>query len=247
MEFVHIPAGPFVYGPEECYERLEHCRSLRDRQIVELEAFSIAKFPVINRDWQAFIEGSGYSWAGEWYRVVKGWRGRLVRAYAPTGSYPTGHDLYPIVDVTQHDAYAYCEWLSSRIGQPCTLPTEEQWETTARGTDGRIYPWGDIVPPPEIQRQKAFPVGLDTYVFSLMVKPRRPWACAGWYWRNGHPLPVGTIPQNVSSYGCVDMSGNIWEWTRSLYNPELPGYHAVKGGSWGLFDPPCEMQCPKCL
>jgi formylglycine-generating enzyme required for sulfatase activity len=67
----------------------------------------------------------------------------------------------------------------------------------------------------------------------MIVRPRREWARAGWYWRNGAPVPVGVIPQNVSPYGCVDMAGNIWEWTTSLYNPALPDFHVVKGGSWG--------------
>lgn len=44
---------------------------------------------------------------------------------------------------------------------------------------------------------------------------------------------MGAAPQNVSPYGCMDMNGNIWEWTSSLYNPALPRFHVVKGGSWG--------------
>ncbi len=44
---------------------------------------------------------------------------------------------------------------------------------------------------------------------------------------------MGSEPRNTSPYGCLDMSGNIWEWTRSLYNPALPDFHVVKGGSWG--------------
>lgn len=230
--FVHVPAGPFLYGPEECYERLELCPPLRPQQEIDLDEFWIAKYSVTYRDWRTLLEATGYRWEGRWYRIVRGWRGIWLRAFAPADSYPEGHGGLPIVDVSQRDAYAYCEWLSARLGRRCTLPTGEQWEKAARGTTGRLYPWGDTPPRPEIQWQRPFPVGPETYVFSLLVKPRREWARAGWYWRNGYPLPVGATSQNVSPYGCVDMAGNIWEWTRSRYNPEVPDFHVVKGGSW---------------
>lgn len=232
-DYAHIPAGPFIYGPEECYERLEHCPPLKPQQTIDLPEFWIAKHPVTYRQWREFLEATGYRWGGQWRKVVRGWRGVLLRAYAPTGSYPDGHDDFPIVDVTQADAYAYCDWLATKLQRQCALPTEAQWEKAARGTDGRIYPWGNEPPRPEIQWQRKFPVGLETHFFSLVVKPQREWARAGWYWRSGHPLPVGSRPYNVSPYGCVDMSGNIWEWTCSLYHPSLPDFHVVKGGSWG--------------
>lgn len=231
--FVHIPAGPFIYGPEECYERLAYCRALRPRQTLDLPEFWLAQRPVTNREWRCFLEQTGYAWAGQWHRVARGWRGVFLRAYAPGAHYPDGHDDFPVVDVSQADALAYCAWLSEQLQRPCTLPSEEQWEKAARGADGRTYPWGELPPRPELQWQRRFPVGLETYLYSLVVKPRREWARAGWYWRNGHPWPVGARPENVSPYGCVDMSGNIWEWTRSLYNPALPDFHVVKGGSWG--------------
>lgn len=232
-DFAHVPSGPFIYGPEECCERLEQCPPLKPKKIVDLPEFWLAKKPVTYWQWLTFLEETGHPWIGTWYRVVRGWRGVFLRAYAPTDSYPKGHDDFPMVDVTQGDAYAYCEWLSGKLQRQCTLPTEEQWEKAGRGTDGRLYPWGNDRPRPDIQWQKKFPVGPETYFFTLFTRPRREWARAGWYWRNGCPLPVGSIPQNLSPYGCVDMSGNIWEWTSSLYNPALYNFHVVKGGSWG--------------
>jgi len=231
--FSFIPAGEFIYGAEECYERLEQCPPLKPQQAIYLPEFWMAKKPVTYIEWKFFLEETGYKWGGSWYAVVRGWRGVFVRAFAPVSAYPEGHDDYPIVDVTQRDAFAYCEWLSSKLNRRCTLPTEQQWEKAARGTDGRLYPWGNEKPRAEIQWQKKFPVGLESYFFSLVITPRDEWARAGWYWRNGFPLPVGSNPKNVSPYGCVDMSGNIWEWTSSLYNEGLPQFHVVKGGSWG--------------
>jgi formylglycine-generating enzyme required for sulfatase activity len=232
-QFCRVPAGPFVYGPELCYERLQQAPPPKPQQTIPSDEFWIARRPVTVRQWRDFLEATGYPWAGSWWRLVKGWRGRFLRAYVPSGGYPDGHADFPIVDVSQADAYAYCDWLSEQLDRPVALPTEYQWEKAARGEDARIYPWGNEKPRPEIQWQRTFPVGPETYLFTLLVKPRREWSRAGWYWRNGYPLPVGSQPRNVSPYGCIDMSGNIWEWTSSLYNPDLPGFHVVKGGSWG--------------
>jgi formylglycine-generating enzyme required for sulfatase activity len=107
--------------------------------------------------------------------------------------------------VTWPDALAYCRWLESTLKQsPHTpprlqellrdgwhvgLPSEAQWEKAARGTDGRVYPWGD--------------------------QPRRDRANFG----RSTTLPVGSFPCAECAHGVSDMSGNVWEWTRSPYQP----------------------------
>ena len=114
---------------------------------------------------------------------------------------------HPVVAVNWHDALAYCRWLTERLkaaeqvseplaklvrdqGWQVSLPSEAEWEKAARGTAGSIYPWGD-----EFEAAKAN-VG-DTGI--------------------GRTIAVGSFPSGASPYGVLDMSGNVWEWTRSVY------------------------------
>ena len=98
---------------------------------------------------------------------------------------------HPMRYVTWQNALDYCRWLDGQTGLPVTLPSEAEWEKAARGTDGQIYPWGDAPPAEDLGN-------FDNHV--------------------GNTTPVGTYsPQGDSPYGCVDMIGNVWEWTRSLY------------------------------
>lgn len=230
---MRVPAGPFIYGPEVTYERLEQAPPPRPRQELTLPEFWIGRYPVTYRQWRTFLDETGYGWRGQWYAIRRGRRGWL-RRFAPCPAYPAQMANYPIVDVSLADAQAYCAWLSDRLGLRCALPTEFQWEKAARGGDGRTYPWGEEHPRPELAHLPAtHRLGLDYFVYNLFVKPKPERARSGWYWRTGAPWPVGTMPQNVSPYGCYDMAGNIWEWTISLYNEDLPDFHVVKGGSWG--------------
>ncbi len=123
----------------------------------------------------------------------------------------------PVVGVTWYEAAAYCCWLSGLTGQPCRLPTEAEWEKAARGADGRLWPWGN-------RWDEARCNSLEGRVL--------------------RPTPVGVYPQGVSPYGCLDLAGNVWEWTSSLYR-DYP-YQAddgredmgagsarvLRGGSW---------------
>lgn len=85
------------------------------------------------------------------------------------------------------------------------LPKEKEWEKASRGTDGREYPWGNTKP------------DKDHAVFNLDIS-------------TGAPAIIETHPLGVSSHGCHDMSGNVWEWCQEWYT--VGKYRIVRGGSW---------------
>jgi formylglycine-generating enzyme required for sulfatase activity len=85
---------------------------------------------------------------------------------------------------------AFCNWLALKLGRPVSLPGEAQWERAARHTDGRRYPWGEQITSDHANYDET---GIGT------------------------TTAVGIFPQGASQCGALDMSGNVWEWTRSLW------------------------------
>jgi len=187
-EFAEVPAGEFWMGDEN------KCR-------VYLDQFQISRVPVTNAQYRLFVEATKHKPPGHWDGD------RVPRDLA-------GH---PVVDVTWHDALAYCRWLSEVTGKTIMLPSEAQWEKAARGTDGRTYPWGN-----------------------RWVAERCNSAESG----KKNTTPVWAYPEGASPYGLLDMAGNVWEWTRSLsksypYDPvdgredlEAEGARVLRGGSF---------------
>ena len=130
-----------------------------------------------------------------------------------------GKESHPVVEVNWHDAMAYCAWLSEALGKTITLPSEAEWEKAARGADDtRVYPWGNSFDSVRCN------VGESGF---------------------GGTTPVGIFANGASPYGCLDMAGNVWEWTRSKYANDFrnavqeetrPGNDGdawvVRGGSW---------------
>ncbi len=246
MVQVYIPAGEFLMGSTEAdidqvIEECPHCR--RDwftnempQHEVYLDAFWIDQTEVTNAMFARFVEETGYETEAEKagggidlnllsrdWKMVAGanWR----HPHGP-GSDIQRLDNHPVVQVNYDDAQAYCQWVGRR------LPTEAEWEKAARGTDGRIYPWGNQSPAGNLLNF----ADINGYSLTPDISQDDGYAFTA---------PVGSYPEGASPYGVLDMSGNAWERVADRYstypidsqirNPTGPaeGDHVIlKGGSW---------------
>jgi formylglycine-generating enzyme required for sulfatase activity len=172
-ELVLIPAGWFLMGSDP--QRDPHAQSDEQPQHdLYLPDYYIGKYPVTVAEYAAFVGGTRHSAPDYW-----------------SGERPPEDALdHPVVEVSWHDAQAFCTWLSKDTGRQYRLPSEAEWEKAARGTDGRIHPWGDE--PSSRERWNQYCAGCTTPV--------------------GSYSPIGDSP-----YGCSDIAGSLWEWTRSLW------------------------------
>lgn len=224
-----IPAGEFIMGSEHFYPEERPLRR------VSVKAFRIDKHPVTNRQFARFTEETGYRTFAElppdpalypqadpsllvpgslvftppvnpvslhdyraWWAYVPGACWRLPRG-PEIGIQPDPD--HPVVQVTFADALAYAEWVGG------TLPNEAEWEYAARGgLEGKTYSWGDEFTP-------------DGCHMANTWQGRFPWENLV---EDGYEgtSPVMSYPAN--GYGLYDMTGNVWEWTRSRFTP---GHH----------------------
>lgn len=178
-----VPEGEFLMGTSdadlEFYRKefpLEAESTFADERPqhkVFLDAFYIDKFEITNEQYQAFLKATAYK----------------AKSYLDESPYNDPN--LPAVVLEWEDVVAYAKWAEKRI------PTEAEWEKAARGTDGRIWPWGNEWNP-SILNANDGDGSLDGYA---------------------QTAPVGQYPKSASPYGVYDLAGNIWEWVADWYDP----------------------------
>jgi toxoflavin biosynthesis protein ToxD len=215
-EMIHIPAGEsflgtgqeqirFMVGHEDWaleWEEKDMFQVEQPLHKVILPAFEIAKYPITNDAYYQFVLDANA-------RIPRGWSGlRYVEELRD----------HPVIWISWQDAQAYVHWISEKTGESYRLPTEAEWEKAARGTDARVYPWGDSFDP---------------------------WRCNTMESGKRQTTPVGVYsPGGDSIWEVCDVIGNVWEWTSSVLKnypyraddgreaPDAPGKRVVRGGAW---------------
>lgn len=248
-EMLLIPGGPFLQGstPEQIALLQALCRQAEagcqpddfddelPQRSVTLSPFWIDRFEVTNAQFARFVRATGYQTRAELQgssQVLRPDTETLVATAGADWRRPEGLGGgispldHPVVHVAYDDAVAYCTWADKR------LPTEAEWEKAARGSDGRLFPWGNDWDGARLRHTRSL---TDTLV------PVGPQA-------------VGSlVGQGASPYGVEDMLGNVAEWVDDWYyspyyqiapsvDPRAPEpqpsevattLRVHRGGSWG--------------
>ncbi len=157
------------------------------RRRVRFQRFAIDETPVTNARFAEFLQADGYR-PKHPENFLKHWK-----ANRP----PPGQEDHPVVYVDLDDARAYARWAGKR------LPTEEEWQYAAQGTDGRKYPWGDQLEPGRCNTGDR-----------------------------GGTTAVKAFPDGRSPFGCYDLCGNVWHWTESERSDGRTRFCLLRGGAW---------------
>ena len=202
MEMVFVPEGTFEMGSNTGDDDEKPVRQ------VNLDGYWIDKYEITNAQYAQCVSEGACSEPGSLSSYTR-------ETYYGDVTYAN----YPVIHVTWYQAQEYCQWIGGN------LPTEAQWEKTARGTDSREYPWGNETP--DYSRAN----------YDLSI---------------GDTTAVGSYPSGASPYGAMDMAGNVWEWVRDGFdvyspnetnNPTGPSdtvYRTIRGGNY--FDLPSAIR-----
>ncbi|WKZ42195.1 MAG: SUMF1/EgtB/PvdO family nonheme iron enzyme [Anaerolineales bacterium] len=203
MVLVFVPAGEFTMGSDSGGSDVKPVHQ------VSLDAFWIDQTEVTNTMYAKCVADGGC-------KPPSSSRSKTRIHYFGNSVF----DEFPVIHVDWHQAEAYCEWAGRK------LPTEAQWEKAARGTDGRVYPWGE---------------NIDCFYANYWGQVK---GCVG------DTSEAGSYESGKSLYGSYDMAGNVSEWVYDWYdsnyyqisplsNPTGPisgSSRVLRGGSWNVSD-----------
>jgi formylglycine-generating enzyme required for sulfatase activity len=198
--FIRLPAGETMIGAKvEIVNRLVATHDLSGKRLEQLmqppltrkmlPSFDLARYAVSNDEYREFVDQTKY-------REPKHW------AQATGGRLPPGLGRLPVVNVTFADAETFCQWKGVR------LPSNDEWERAARGTDERAYPWGDVWRPTA-----------NGFLAHTLERHRA---------TQEELLSVTALAEGQSPSGACQMAGNVWEWV----DGGAEGKKHTRGGSW---------------
>lgn len=197
--------------------------------------FDTWKFLHASSDWKEILERAGATYSPDQIKALEyvsgldeeGLNKWLSKSFSnksrerPQWWYDSDRNnpSQPVVGITWFEAKAYCEWLSTITGKVYRLPSEAEWEAVARGTQGRIYPWGN-----------EWDIAKANTIEGRVLKPS--------------PVGAYTAAGGVGQFEAEDQAGNVWDWTSTIYKPypyrkddeheneNAEGERVARGGSW---------------
>jgi len=198
MQLIYIPAGNFLMGNDNgaTYEKPEHS--------VYLDGYWIDKTEVTNAMFVKFITEMGntkaYPELNDSFQLINYYSESHIHKIGDGWQIDEGYENHPVTLVNWYGADSYCSWAGRR------LPSEAEWEKSARGIDGRVYPWGNTFDCHNGNFDDE--TQIDAYTV-----PGGP-SCDGYQ----KTAPVGNFSTGASPYGVLDMSGNVFEWVNDRFD-----------------------------
>ncbi len=216
-----IPEGEFTMGWDQPLTEYDFPNGVPDEQPahpVYVDAFYIDLLEVTNREYQDCVEDGACKPP---HRTDCCTESPTMYISRPSYYGNPEYDDYPVIFISWYDARDYCDWRGAR------LATEAEWEKASRGTDARMFPWGNDDPTPDLLNF-TWPPG------EFNQRPVY------------NTTPVGSYPEGASPYGVLDLAGNVYEWVQDIYDPgyyeyspyenpsgpEEGAYRVTRGGSF---------------
>jgi len=181
-----VPAARFVFSVEHRVREGRCPEFDHGPRPVTLQPYLLGRFPVTNEQYAVFVHETGYR-PSDPHNFLRHWI---------DGRPPVALARHPVVWVSPADAEAFTRWAGLR------LPTEEEWQWAAQGSEALRWPWGNA-----FEAQRCNGAGKGT-------------------------TPVDAFPAGMSPFDCMDMAGNVWEWTAASLEDGWHRWRLLRGGSY---------------